>query len=51
MGDSFEWPSLKDVVDYRRRVRKLILDVIERTPLELPIRKDSPWVKSIIFLF
>ena len=43
MGGLFEWPSLDKVADYRRRVRKLILDAIDSTPLQLPITWDSPW--------
>lgn len=38
-----EWPVVKDVVDYRRQVKNLILDVIETTALKLPITMDSPW--------
>ena len=45
MGGKFEWPALSDVVEYRRQVRKLVLDVIDRTPLSLPITQDSPWVR------
>ncbi|CAD5112212.1 DgyrCDS1445 [Dimorphilus gyrociliatus] len=43
MGNSFRWPELKDVVEYRKNVRDLVLKVIERTPLQLPITKESPW--------
>ncbi|XP_070563489.1 uncharacterized protein [Ptychodera flava] len=43
MGGSFKWPSVKEVTDYRQKVRNLILKVIEDTPLELPINQDSPW--------
>ena len=44
MGGKFQWPALDDVIEYRRKVRHLILDVIEKTQLELPITMDSPWV-------
>ena len=47
MGGQYEWPALDDVIEYRRQVRHLILDVIEKTPLELPITMDSPWVSVI----
>ncbi|XP_013417309.1 uncharacterized protein LOC106178593 isoform X2 [Lingula anatina] len=43
MGGQYKWPNLKDVVEYRRQVREVILQVIENTPLELPITKESPW--------
>jgi hypothetical protein len=44
MGGKFQWPALDDVITYRRQVRQLIIDLIEKTPLELPITMDSPWV-------
>ncbi|KAL5016943.1 hypothetical protein ScPMuIL_006532 [Solemya velum] len=43
MGGGIKWPSLEEVVDYRRTVRNIVLGVIRDTPLELPITKDSPW--------
>ncbi len=46
MGGKFEWPAIPEVVEYRRRVRQLILNRIEATPLSLPITKDSPWVRQ-----
>ena len=44
MGGKFKWPQLDDVIEYRRKVRHLILQLIDRTPLELPVTMDSPWV-------
>ena len=44
MGGKYKWPQLDDVVEYRRRVRQLILQLIDKTPLELPVTMDSPWV-------
>ena len=44
MGGKFEWPTMKDVVEYRRQVRQQILKIIDDTPLILPITKDTPWV-------
>ena len=44
MGGTFRWPSMEEVFDYRERVKKVILDVIDNTPLNLPITQDSPWV-------
>ncbi|XP_071952204.1 uncharacterized protein [Antedon mediterranea] len=43
MGGSFQWPSLKDVVTYRLKVRKIMRKVIEETPLKLPITMKSVW--------
>ena len=44
MGGSYKWPSVSEVLDYRRKVKEVILDVIDNTPLELPVTKDHPWV-------
>ncbi|XP_071483049.1 uncharacterized protein [Diadema antillarum] len=43
MGGSFQWPSLKDVVEFRLQARNVIRKVIEATPLDLPVTQDSPW--------
>ena len=47
MGGKLRWPALAEVVKYRGRVRKLILDLIEATPLQLPITQDSAWVSTL----
>lgn len=47
MGGKFQWPALADIVAYRRRVKELVLDVIDRTPLTLPVTFDSPWVREL----
>ena len=44
MGGSYKWPSVSEVLDYRRKVKEVILDVIDNAPLELPVTKDHPWV-------
>ena len=44
MGGSFKWPRLSEVLEYRRRVRELVIDTIENAPLELPVTQDHPWV-------
>lgn len=44
MGGSFVWPRVSEVAEYRKKVRQAMLDVIENTPLELPITQDSKWV-------
>ena len=46
MGGKFKWPELSEVVDYRRRVKDLVLQVIDKTPLQLPITMESPWVRK-----
>ncbi|GCC38570.1 hypothetical protein chiPu_0017085 [Chiloscyllium punctatum] len=43
MGGSFNWPSLLECVEYRRKVRAIVRKVIQETPLELPVTVDSPW--------
>ena len=45
MGGSFVWPTVAEVAEYRRKVRKAILDVIDNTPLELPVTQESKWVR------
>ena len=44
MGGSYQWPSLAEVLEYRRQVREVVIDVIENAPLEFPITQESPWV-------
>nr|QTC10020.1 conA [Conus imperialis] len=43
MGGSYKWPSVEEIVEYRRNVRNIILKLIVDTPLQLPITMDSPW--------
>lgn len=43
MGGSYRWPSVDDTVEYRRQVRRAILDIIDTTPLQLPISMDNKW--------
>ncbi|EDO38225.1 predicted protein [Nematostella vectensis] len=43
MGGEFTWPKVSAVAEYRRRVREVILEIIETTPMELPITQGSPW--------
>ena len=47
MGGEYKWPTVDDVMDYRRTVRNLIIQMIQDTPLVLPINKESPWVGFI----
>ena len=44
MGGGFVWPRVSEVAEYRKKVRQAILDVIENTPLDLPVTQDSKWV-------
>ena len=42
---NYDWPPVADVWEYRRRVRALVDEVIDRAPLELPVGWSSPfWV-------
>ena len=47
MGGAYEWPPLADVVEYRRKVRDVVVNIIKDTPLQLPITMDSKWVSLI----
>ena len=47
MGGDYKWPTVEETREYRLKVRKLINEMIERTPLELPVDANSPWVKKI----
>eukprot|EP00058_Branchiostoma_floridae_P017017 XP_002602505.1 hypothetical protein BRAFLDRAFT_127146 [Branchiostoma floridae] len=43
MGGRFQWPPLAEAVEFRRLVRNRIRQLIEDTPLQLPITQDNPW--------
>nr|CAB3260957.1 uncharacterized protein LOC100176451 [Phallusia mammillata] len=43
MGGAYKWPPLKDVVEYRRKVRQKIRDIILHNDVEFPVTQDSPW--------
>ena len=51
MGGSYQWPSLADVLEYRRQVREVVIDVIKNAPLEFPITQESPWVNDIVLYY
>ena len=51
MGGSYQWPSLAEVLEYRRQVREVVIDVIENAPLEFPITQQSPWVNHYYFYY
>lgn len=50
MGGSYRWPNVEDVKEFRLKTRELINKVIDRTPLELPVTWDSPWVVIHLFI-
>ena len=39
----YDWPSLPEVQAYRDSVYTLMIDIIDRLPLELPVTEASPW--------
>ena len=45
MGGNFVWPKVSEVAEYRKKVRQTMLDVIDNTPLELPVTQESKWVR------
>lgn len=40
---NYDWPSVSEVMDYRERVREVVLDIIDTAPLTLPIDGANPW--------
>ena len=40
MGGTYKWPSVEDIMAYRKQVRELVVKVIETTPLSLPVTSD-----------
>ena len=44
MGGDCKWPTVEETREYRLKVRKLINGMIDKTPLELPVDMNSPWV-------
>ena len=39
----YEWPTLKETQLYRDKVYKVVNDLIDTLPLELPLTEKSPW--------
>lgn len=39
----YDWPSSSDVLAYRIQVKETILQIIDNTPLQLPITWEHPW--------
>ena len=50
MGGCYQWPSVSEVLDYRQRVKKMILEFIDTAPLELPVTMEHPWVRLSLSL-
>ena len=48
MGGAYQWPGLEEVMEYRRKVRQLVCDLISSAPLSLPVTMDSPWVSCCV---
>ena len=48
MGGKFKWPKVAEVAEYRRKVRELILKLIDDTPLQLPVTPENPWVSRAV---
>ncbi|HOO83920.1 MAG TPA: 5-histidylcysteine sulfoxide synthase [Prolixibacteraceae bacterium] len=41
----YNWPTVNEVWEYRAKVKALVLDVIERTPLAMPVTWENPfWI-------
>lgn len=41
----YNWPTVSEVYDYRQKIKALVLNVIDTTPLEMPITADNPfWI-------
>ena len=48
MGGAFQWPSLAEVLQFRQNVYEVIIEVIEKAPLQLPITMNHPWVRETL---
>ncbi len=46
LGGAFQWPSLREVMEYRKQVSDVIVEVIDNAPLQLPVTFDHPWVHT-----
>eukprot|EP00731_Ephydatia_muelleri_P018195 Em0011g235a len=43
LGGAYKWPDLEDVLEYRKQVHDLVINVIDSAAPELPVTVDSPW--------
>ena len=48
MGGDYRWPSVVEVKEFRKKVKNLLLEVIDRTPLSLPVKYDDPFVSCLL---
>jgi 5-histidylcysteine sulfoxide synthase len=48
MGGSYQWPSLADIMEYRKEVYHFVMKVMESTSLTLPVTPQSPWWSIIM---
>lgn len=51
MGGAYQWPEVREVMEYRRTVKELVTDLIDSAPLELPVTADHPWVGRVAEVF
>lgn len=41
----YDWASIEDIREYRKKVKDLVLEFIDKTPMSLPITWESPfWI-------
>lgn len=40
---NYNWPSVDEIYHYREKVRALVLDVIDKTPLKTPLNWENPF--------
>ena len=44
-NEHYNWPEYQKVVEYRQKVKEVVIKVIKETPIHIPITWDSPfWV-------
>lgn len=41
--EHYQWPKVSEVWEYRQKVKQLVLDVIDKTPLHLPVTGENPF--------
>ncbi|MCF8362154.1 MAG: 5-histidylcysteine sulfoxide synthase [Prolixibacteraceae bacterium] len=39
----YDWPTVQEVIDYRVKVKNVVLDIIDNNPLTLPVDWDNPF--------
>ncbi len=44
-NEHYDWPDFNTVKDYRKKVKELVLNLIDTLPLDMPITQESPmWI-------